>query len=67
MTKYKEKYETPQFVFWLTEHNKDSIYSYDIIFSSNNVAPSVNREELEGLVDFINNFLEKQDDSSRIA
>lgn len=67
MIKRKEKYETPQFVFWLTQYSKDSLYPYDIIFSSSNVAPHLSREELKGFADFINNFLEKQDDSSRIA
>lgn len=63
----KEKYETPQFIFWLTEYSKDSHYPYDLIFSSSHVAPHLNKQELKGLANFINNFLEKQNDSSRIA
>lgn len=59
MIKNKEKYETPQFVFWLTEYSRDSHYDYDIILSSRNVAPSLSREELQGLADFINNFLKE--------
>lgn len=61
MIKNKEKYETPQFVFWLTEYSRDSHYDYDIILSSRNVAPSLNKEELKGLADFIYKFLEKKE------
>lgn len=64
MIKQKEKYETSQFIFWLTEYGEGSHYPYDIIFSSTNVAPHLSKEELKGLADFINHFLEKQDDGS---
>lgn len=59
MIQRKEKYETPQFVFWLTEYGEGSHYPYDLIFSSSNVAPHLSREELQGLADFINNFLKE--------
>lgn len=62
----KEKYETSQFIFWLTEY-KDAHYDYDMILASERVAPPANEKELKGLADFINNFLEKKNDSSRIA
>ena len=57
MIKRKEKYETSQFVFWLTQYEHDH-YDYDIILASERVAPSANEKELKGLADFINNFLE---------
>ena len=63
MIKRKEKYETPQLTFWLTEYSEDSHYQYDIIFSSQNVAPSASKEELKGLADFIYEFLEKSKES----
>lgn len=59
MIKRKEKYETPQFVFWLTEYGEGSYYPYDLILASSNVAPHLSREELQGLADFINNFLKE--------
>jgi hypothetical protein len=59
MIQRKEKYETPQFVFWLTEYSEDSHYPYDLILASTNVAPHLNREELQGLANFINNFLKE--------
>ena len=62
----KEKYETPQLIFWLTEY-ENAHYKYDMILSSKYVAPSANEKELKGLADFINNFLENNNDSSRIA
>lgn len=57
MIQRKDKYETPQFVFWLTEYGEGSHYPYDLILASRNVAPHLNRQELQGLADFINNFL----------
>lgn len=62
MIKRREKYETPHFIFWLTEYEKPNMYDYDIIFSSNRVAPSVSKQELKGLVNFINHFLENSDE-----
>lgn len=59
MIQHKEKYETPQFVFWLTKYGEDSHYPYDLILASSNVAPHLSREELQGLADFINNFLKE--------
>lgn len=53
MIKRKEKYETPQLTFWLTEYSEDSHYQYDIIFSSKNVSPSLSKDELLGLAYFI--------------
>ena len=58
MIKRKEKYETPQFVFWLTEYHEGSSYPYDLILSSANVAPNLSKEELKNLANFINNFLQ---------
>ena len=63
MIKRKEKYETPQFIFWLTEYSKDSHYPYDLILASINVAPHLNKNELKGLADFIYDFLEKSQES----
>lgn len=62
MIKRKERYETPQFIFWLTEYEPDSHYEYDIILSSRNVAPKITKEELQNLASFINQFVnvEKQ-------
>jgi hypothetical protein len=60
MIKRKEKYETPQFIFWLTEYGRDSHYEYDIILSSKNVAPSVTKTELKNLASFINQFLNSE-------
>lgn len=59
MIKRKEKYETPQLTFWLTEYSEDSHYEYDIIFSSTNVAPSISKEELKQLANFITRMIEK--------
>ena len=59
MIQRKEKYETPQFIFWLTEYGESSHYPYDLILASSNVAPHLSREELQGLADFINNFLKE--------
>lgn len=59
MIQRKEKYETPQFVFWLTEYGEGSHYPYDLILASSNVAPHLSREALQGLADFINNFLKE--------
>ena len=64
MIKRKEKYETPQFIFWLTEYSEKSHYPYDLILASTNVAPHLSKEELKGLSDFINHFLEKENDDS---
>lgn len=60
MIKRKEKYETPQFIFWLTEYERDSHYEYDIILSSKNVAPSATKIELTNLATFINQFLNSE-------
>lgn len=57
MIQRKEKYETPQFIFWIAEYGEGSHYPYDIILSSRNVAPHLNKDELKGLADFIYNFL----------
>lgn len=62
MIKRREKYETPYFIFWLTEYKKPNMYDYDIIFSSNRIAPSASKQELKGLVNFINHFLENSDE-----
>lgn len=59
MIQRKQKYETPQFVFWLTEHSEDSAYPYDLVLASSNVAPHLDKKELKGLADFIYNFIEK--------
>lgn len=56
MIKRKEKYETPYFIFWLTEYEKPNMYDYDIVFSSNRVAPSVSKDELKKLGEFILEF-----------
>jgi hypothetical protein len=60
MIKRKEKYETPNFIFYLTEYEEGSHYQYDIIFSSQYVSPSVSKEELEHFSDFIKKFVEKK-------
>lgn len=63
MIKRQEKFETPYFIFWLTEYEKPNIYDYDIIFSSNRIAPSASKQELKGLSEFILSFLEKTQDT----
>lgn len=63
MINRKEKYETPQFIFWLTEYSQDSHYPYDLILASSYVAPHLSRDELRGLADFIYGFLEKSKES----
>lgn len=63
MIKRKEKYETPQFAFWLTEYAEGSYYPYDLILASTNVAPHLSKEELKGLADFITKFLNDNTDS----
>lgn len=64
MINRKEKYETPQFVFWLTQYGEGSHYPYDLILASSNVAPHLSKEELQGLADFIYSFLKKNDDEN---
>ena len=64
MIKHKDKYETSNFTFWLTQYEKPNMYDYDIIFASTNVAPSASKNDLKGLSNFINNFLENNDDNS---
>lgn len=62
MIKRKEKYETPNFIFWLTEYDRDSLYQYDMILSSKFVAPSATKEELGNLADFIKKFVENNNE-----
>lgn len=57
MIQRKEKYETPQFVFWLTEYGEQNPYPYNLILASSNVAPNLDKKELKGLADFIYDFL----------
>ena len=63
MIKRKEKYETPHFTFWLTEYEQPDMVEYDIIFSSNRVAPSVSKQQLKDLSEFILSFLGKTQDT----
>lgn len=58
MIKRKKKYETSQFIFWLTEYTNDSHYKYDMIFSSKNVAPSASEKELKEFANFISKFID---------
>lgn len=71
MIKRQEKYETPNFIFYLTEYEPGSHltqeekdvfkkYQYDIILSSKLVRPSATKEELEHFSDFIKKFVEKK-------
>jgi len=61
MIKRKEKYETPNFIFYLTEYEEGSLYQYDMIMSSKYVAPSVTKEELENFANFIHTFLRNKE------
>ena len=58
MIKRKDKFETPNFVFWLTEYEESSHYQYDMVLSSRNVAPSATKEELQHFADFVKKFVE---------
>ena len=58
MIKRKEKYQTPNFIFWLTEYEPGSLYQYDMVMSSENVAPSATKEELILFADFVKKFVE---------
>jgi hypothetical protein len=58
MIKCKQKFETPNFIFWLTEYESGSLYQYDMVMSSENVSPSATKEELGNLADFIKKFVE---------
>lgn len=57
MIKRKDKFETPNFVFWLTEY-EGGHYQYDMILSSKFVAPSATKEELQHFADFVKKFVE---------
>ena len=59
MIKRKDKFETPNFIFWLTEYESGH-YQYDMILSSKFVAPSATKEELGNLADFIKKFMEEK-------
>ena len=58
MIKRKQKFETPNFIFWLTEYENGSLYQYDMVLSSENVAPSATKEELTLFADFVKKFVE---------
>lgn len=60
MIKRKEKYETPNFIFYLTEYEEGNHYQYDMILSSKFVAPSATKEELELFTDFVKKFVENK-------
>lgn len=62
MIKRKEKYETPNFIFYLTEYEEGSHYQYDMILSSKFVIPSATKEELGNLADFIKKFVENNNE-----
>jgi len=61
MIKRKEKYETPNFIFYLTEYEEGSHYQYDMIMSSKYVSPSATKEELENFANFIHAFLRNKE------
>lgn len=62
MIKRKDKFETSNFIFWLTEYEPGDHYQYDMILSSKFVAPSATKEELGNLADFVKKFVENNNE-----
>jgi hypothetical protein len=62
MIKRKEKFETPNFIFWLTEYEQTDMVEYDIIFGSKRVSPPATKEDLVKLSEFIANFVKSDVD-----